>query len=155
MHAITQLLSHDTELLFLQQSRMLHRCISILFGLVGCSWFLLLLPDSLLTTECRSAFQVGQYKLYTVLLTLWGYEHRRQSVRYSTLLELSAAVGKMPFALTLHDIRHSGKLHLFEVFTKHKGSQRNYHHIIFVWLLLAAAITLFVSQCFMLLAMSY
>lgn len=150
MSAATLLLSPDTEHLFIRPHKVVSRCISVLFGLAGCLWLLPLLPESLVNTEHHDAFRYGQYQLYTVLLTLWGYAYRRQSARFETLVGISGTLGKMPAALTADDIRNSGKLHLFEVMTKYRGARRLYHHILCIWLLFGGALTLIVRQCIML-----
>lgn len=139
-------ISPEVELLFARQQVILRRCISILFALAGFSWFLLWLPDSIADSAHHNSFRNGQYQVYTVLLTLWGYDYRRQSLRLNSLILLSTTLGKLPDALTVADIRQADKIHLFEIFTKHSLSTRKYFHIGFIWLLLSVAVALLVKQ---------
>ena len=140
----------EVEALFAPQQMLLRRCSSLLFALAGFSWFLLLLPDSVADAAHHAHFRNGQYQLYTVLLTLWGYDYRRHSLRLTAILELSAVLGKSPRLLTAGDIQQAGKLHVFEILSKHDGSKPKYFHIAFMWLLLTAAAALFVRQGFVL-----
>lgn len=59
-------------------------------------------------------------------------------------------LGKSPDKLTIADIQSAGKLHVFEVFTKHQASAGKYFHIGFTWLLLFGAVALLVWQGFVL-----
>ncbi len=132
--------------MFVRQQQLLHRLISTMFGIVGCSWFLLLLPESVVEAENHDIFRCGQYELYTIMLTLWGYDFRRRSVRFAWLLEASAALGKLPSAITPDDARTANKLHLFEIFSKLPKSNHKYFHIIFTWGLFFISAAMFTRQ---------
>ncbi len=52
--------------------------------------------------------------------------------------------------ITKEDVVLEGKLSLFEVFTKYKGSSAQYFHIIFTWFLLIASVGQFIRQMILL-----
>lgn len=139
-------LSPELADIFVRQQQLLHRLISTMFGIVGCSWFLLLLPESVVEAENHYIFRYGQYELYTIMLTLWGYDYRRRAVRSAWLLEASASLGKLPSAITPDDVRTANKLHLFEIFAKKNNSNRKYFHIVFTWGLFFASAAMFTRQ---------
>lgn len=139
----------ELSALFVPSRKLLRRVLMSLFSIAGLSWFLLLLPSSTINQAKHDIFKANQYQLYLFLLTLWGYDFRRQAKRLEWLIEYSK--GKKPISeITKEDVILEGKLSLFEVFTKYKGSSGQYFHIIFTWFLLVVSVAQFVRQMILL-----
>ncbi|MBI3258016.1 MAG: hypothetical protein HYZ54_00815 [Ignavibacteriae bacterium] len=139
----------ELSVLFVPSRKLLRRVLMSLFSIAGLSWFLLLLPSSTINQAKHDIFKANQYQLYLLLLTLWGYDFRRQSKRLEWLIEFSKD-RKSISEITKEDVTLAGKLSLFEVFTKYKGSSAQYFHIIFTWFLLIASVGQFIRQLILL-----
>ncbi|MBS1537740.1 MAG: hypothetical protein JST20_08340 [Bacteroidetes bacterium] len=141
----------ELSALFEPSRKLLRRILMTLFSIAGLSWFLLLLPNSAISQAKHDTFKANQYQLYLLLLTLWGYDFRRQAKRLEWLIVFSLSIGKPVELITKEDITVTNNLSLFEVFSKHKGSSSSqYFHIIFTWFLLIASISQFVRQMILL-----
>jgi len=140
----------DLSELFEPSRKLLRRILMTLFSIAGLSWFLLFLPNSAISQAKHDLFKANQFQLYLFLLTLWGYDFRRQAKRLEWLIVFSSSIGKPIQQITKEDITQVGKLSLFEVFTKYKGSSSHYFHIFFTWFLFIASILQFLRQMILL-----
>ncbi len=139
-------ISDEISALYVRNQRIFRLFLSIMFGIVGCSWFLLLLPDSIVSAHKHDLFRLGQFELYVLLLTLWGYDYRCETTRLAWLITTSSEMNKPANYIALNDVITADKLHIFEMFVKHGNSNRNYFHIVFRWALILAILTLFIRQ---------
>jgi hypothetical protein len=146
----TSAIQPEVLVLFEPSRRILRRVLMTLFSIAGLSWFLLLLPSSTINQAKHDIFKANQYQLYLFLLTLWGYDFRRQAKRLEWLVELADSINKPIATITKADIIASGRLSLFEVFTKDTGASAQYFHIIFTWFLLVASVGQFIRQMILL-----
>ena len=136
----------EISALFEPQRILLRRVLMSLFSIAGLSWFLVFLPIVAMTPEKHAIFKANQYQLYLILLTLWGYDFRRQVKRLEWILELCSSLNKSASALSVADIQSGNGLSKMEVFGKHTGSSAQYFHILFTWLLLIFAVLQIVRQ---------
>lgn len=130
----------DISALFEPQRLLLRRVLMSLFSIAGLSWFLVFLPIVAMNPEKHAIFKANQYQLYLLLLTLWGYDFRRQVKRLEWIIDLSGKLGKQASALTYSDVKTADGLSLMEVFGKHPGSSAQYFHVIFMWMLFTCAV---------------
>lgn len=146
----TSSIQPELAVLFEPQRKLLRKVLMTFFSIAGLSWFLLLLPSSTIDQAKHDIFKANQYQLYLMLLTLWGYDFRRQAKRLEWLVDFSASLGVPINKVSKEDIIAAGKLSLFEVFTKYKGSSAQYFHIIFTWFLLVVSAMQFIRQMILL-----
>ena len=108
----------ELSALFEPSRKLLRRILMTLFSIAGLSWFLLLLPNSTISQAKHDIFKANQYQLYLLLLTLWGYDFRRQAKRLEWLIEFSSSLNKPVRLISNDDVIDAGNLSLFEVFSK-------------------------------------
>lgn len=118
------------------ERRILGVLIRLAFGLAGLCWLPLLWLTSGGTS--RTAFTLTQYQLYVVLLTLWGYDYRRQLRRIECILECAMKLQRSPESVTWADIVACGFIERFDVLRRHPKS-RAWFPIAFTWGLLVGA----------------
>ncbi len=140
----------EISALFEPQRNVLRRVLMSLFSIAGLSWFLVFLPIVEMTPEKHALFKANQYQLYLILLTLWGYDFRRQVKRLEWIINLTGKINKPVSAITYDDIQSENGLSMMEVFTKHPGSSAQYFHIVFTWLLFVSAVVQIIRQMFLL-----
>jgi hypothetical protein len=113
------------QALYSQERSLLQRLIRILFSIAGISWFLLLLPPEIISPDRYILFKSNQYQLYLVLMTLWGYDYRRESRRLAAIATVSSTLQKPVDQLNIHDLDKD--LHLFEILRlKPKAGRRHF-----------------------------
>lgn len=132
--------SENVSSVFEPQRIILRRVLMSLFSIAGLSWFLVFLPIVEMTADKHAVFKANQYQLYLILLTLWGYDFRRQVKRLEWIIDLSGKLSKQVSTITLLDISHENGLSKLEVFSKLKGSSAQYFHVGFTWFLLVSAV---------------
>ena len=140
----------EISALFEPQRILLRRVLMSLFSIAGLSWFLVFLPIVAMNPEKHAIFKANQYQLYLILLTLWGYDFRRQVKRLEWILQLTGKINKPASALSYSDIQTANGLSLMEVFGKHPGSSAQYFHVIFTWMLFVIAVVQIIRQMMLL-----
>lgn len=144
------ILPPEITALFAPQRAILRRVLMSLFSVAGLSWFLVFLPIVEMTAEKHALFKANQYQLYLILLTLWGYDFRRQVKRLEWIMTVSSTLRKPVMAMTQDDIHEPRGLSMMEVFTKLPGSSAQYFHIAFTWLLFGSAVAQIIRQMILL-----
>jgi hypothetical protein len=118
------------------ERRLLGVLIRLAFGLAGLCWLPLLWLQ--MEGASRTAFTLTQYQLYVVLLTLWGYDYRRQLRRVECILECATKLQRLPENVTWEDIASCGCADRFDVLRRHPKS-RAWFPVAFTWGLLVGA----------------
>src|SRR5690349_13989472 len=82
------ILHHSLHASFERQQQLLRRLFKVLFSVAGTMWLCVYaLPDDQLNVV--QTFRQQQYQLYLLLLTLWGYSYRRESMAMTTLIRVA------------------------------------------------------------------
>ncbi|MBK9249442.1 MAG: hypothetical protein IPM69_15335 [Ignavibacteria bacterium] len=101
-------------------------------------------------SEKHAEFKANQYQLYLILLTLWGYDFRRQVKRLEWIIEIAQMMSIPLSSLTVQHILSSNGMSKMEVFFKFPGSSAQYFHIFFTWILLFSAVLQIIRQMILL-----
>ena len=155
--ALVASLNHDEKAgvleilnMFEPQRRVFKNMLRLFFTIAGFSWFFIFFPTLLHVPEEKLiVFRVNQYQIYLILLTLWGFELKMQEKRLAFLLNLASTLGKKWYKITRQDVLDAGKMHLFDLFTKHARDGK-FLHIGFIWLLIVLTLVQFVRQAMVL-----
>jgi len=126
------------------QLRLLRRVIKTLFAIAGCMWILKYVvhfPDEI----SIQMFALGQYQLYLILLTLWGYDYKRESGRLKILNKISNESNCKTNEITVHQIQEYSAGKLFTVLTKQEGAG-GWFTLVLIWGLLIISVFLVVKQ---------
>jgi hypothetical protein len=70
------------------------------------------------TEEVLTSFRLDQYQIYLVLLTLWGYQAKREARRMKAIIDVSESLSKPADAVTLEELSAAGGLRYFGVFQR-------------------------------------
>ncbi|MBX7153822.1 MAG: hypothetical protein K1X91_02585 [Bacteriodetes bacterium] len=128
-----------------KQVALLRRIVKLLFAVAGCMWlvkYILQFPSE--TT--MQAFVIGQYQLYLVLLTLWGYDYKRETGRYKALQSMCKSLNTQAENISTQDIHQANAERYFVVLTKRTDTKGGWFTIIFTWTLTVAAVVLITRQ---------
>ncbi|GIV53951.1 MAG: hypothetical protein KatS3mg039_0469 [Candidatus Kapaibacterium sp.] len=116
-----------------QERRLLGVLLRLCFGVAGLLWIPLSLMN--ITADERAAYTLSQYQLYLFLLTLWGYDYRRQLKRTECVLGLANAAAVAPMQVRWEQIVAAGQASLFDVLRRRDMSQK-WFPLVFTWTLL-------------------
>jgi hypothetical protein len=118
------------------ERRVLGLLIRIAFAIAGLSWLPILVLE--LDGHARISFTLGQYQLYLLLLTLWGYHYRRELGRSECVLQCALNYQRNTMIVTWDDITTCGCVDRFDVLRRRPQS-RAWFPLVFTWGLLVAA----------------
>lgn len=121
---------------WVSERRLLSRLLRSAFAVAGILWILVYWIEA--AHPFRHSFTIAQYQLYLFLLTLWGYDYRRQWQRVAYVLQLAHERQCIPQHIRWDDIATSGKASLFDVLRR-RPSSRAWFPVSFTWLLLACS----------------
>ncbi len=122
---------------FVREHTLFTRILRSYFAVAGVMWILVfILPFH--NAEEHSVFRLHQYQLYVVLLSLWGYDYRREVFRLRLLAAMAARL-----RCTIPDIEWASldsrtELPKFSVFVK-RGLGPRWFPILFVYSFFAVA----------------
>lgn len=128
---------------WLRERRLLGIMLRLCFAVAGLLW----LPLSLMsvTPAERSAYVLVQYQLYLILLTLWGYDYRRQLKRAECILALAQNASVPPSQVQWEHVVTNGAASLFDVLRRRHES-RSWFPLVFTWGLLLSGYAWLVRQ---------
>ncbi|MCS6999856.1 MAG: hypothetical protein RML15_02810 [Bacteroidota bacterium] len=136
MRAQHQRIEHTLGGSWVRERRIVGILLRLAFACAGVLW--LLLPWVELDAQTRGAFTAMQYQLYLLLLTLWGYDYRRQVRRLSCVLAVADAQSCPPSQVRWEHIDQSGQSGWFDVLLRRRHS-RQWFPVVFTWVLLIAS----------------
>lgn len=128
---------------WVREQRLLGMLVRICFGIAGVLW----LPLSLfnITPAEKTMYVQVHYQLYLVLLTLWGYDYRRQWKRTECVLELAQQAGVTPAQVRWDQVVAAGCASLFDVL-RQRAESRAWFPLAFTWVLLVSSYILLGRQ---------
>lgn len=129
---------------YMRELQIFRRILRLLFAIAGCMWivkYVVHFPDE----HSMQTFVIGQYQLYLILLTLWGYDYKRESGRHGVLSLLSNKYSCSTNDVTTEHISTDNKLHLFEVLVK-RTKGKGWFAFSFIWVLLILSFVQIVRQ---------
>lgn len=97
--------------------RLLKLLLRVCFSIAGCLW-ILAYTMHFSTEEVLTSFRLDQYQIYLVLLTLWGYQAKREARRMKAIIDVSESLSKPADAVTLEELSAAGGLRYFGVFQR-------------------------------------
>lgn len=128
-------------------SRKMKSVLRASFGIAGCLW-IVAFTLHFSSSDVMTAFRLDQYQIYLVLLTLWGYQAKREAKRLSVLMRLSTENEVSVASVTREHLEHSRDLDAFDVFVRR--SNGSWFPVVFTWFLLGAFLLLLVKQMYLL-----
>lgn len=137
--SVSQVLDTDT--------RFLKRILRVSFAIAGCLW-IAAYTLHFGSSEVMTTFRLDQYQIYLVLLTLWGYQAKREAKRYRSLFRVATELGKEVTGVTLEEIVQSSSRGDFDVLRRR--SKGSWLPVLFSWLLLVLFVLLFMKQMYLL-----
>lgn len=133
--------------LYVRQRALLTRIVRVMFALAGCMWIIKYIPQILPHDDIL--FTKNQYQLYLILLTLWGYDYRRELVRMKVVLGIAKEQNAAPDTITQSHIQEAQQLHRFDILSKQQRDGK-WFAVLFTWLLLLLATAQILRQCLLL-----
>jgi hypothetical protein len=134
---------------WIAERRLLGRLTRTAFAIAGILWLPLLWFG--IEPQERQLFSTTQYQLYLLLLTLWGYDYRRQMRRAEYVLQLAVSQAVAPQNIGWDDVLSGGRVSLFDVLRRRRGS-RGWFAVVFTWCLLVGSYALLSRQVFRMVA---
>lgn len=131
-HSVEQLLSGP----WVSERRLLNRLLRSAFALAGILWILVYWIEA--EHPFHHHFAITQYQLYLFLLTLWGYDYRRQWQRVAYVFQLAHERQCILQHIRWDDIVTNGKASLFDVLRR-RPSSRAWFPVLFTWFLLVCS----------------
>lgn len=128
-------------------SRRMKSVLRTSFAIAGCLW-IVAYTLHFSSSDVMTAFRLDQYQIYLVLLTLWGYQAKREAKRFAVLMRLSTESDIAVASVTSERIDESGDLGAFDVFVRR--SNGSWFPVVFTWFLLGAFLLLLVKQMYLL-----
>ena len=142
-------LHESVAALYKKQFKTLQQILRALFSVAGCLWILkYAFPFS--NQETLFHFTAQQYQLYLLLLTVWGYNYKREVSRMQVLMRLSDTLDIPTHEVQSSAIGDAHELHRFDVLTKVTNDGK-WFAVLFTWTLLLLSIAQIVRQLMLLL----
>ncbi|MCX7929303.1 MAG: hypothetical protein N2663_01065 [Chlorobi bacterium] len=139
MRRIPPVTEHVLGGAWVAERRVLGRLVRMAFALAGMMWLPLVLVE--IQPSERQSFSLVQYQVYLLLLTLWGYDFRRQLRRAECVLALARAQNVSPQLISWNDVVAGGYASLFDVLCR-RHSSRGWFAVTFTWCLLVGSYAL-------------
>lgn len=117
------------------------------FAIAGCLW-IVAYTLHFSSGDVMTAFRLDQYQIYLVLLTVWGYQAKREVKRHAVIADLSTKLGLDVGSVTREHLADAGVLGTFDILLSRNRTSR--FPVMFTWLLFLAYLLLLAKQMYLL-----